>query len=79
MLPGGYRFRAGNVQQYVWGTEILACKERGETRSGKPRFYGDVASAIRSLEKENIIRKIGRTWQRGNTLMGCIIPLGDKS
>lgn len=54
MLDGGYAFRACNVQDYVWGTEIMACKERGETRSGKPRFHGDIAAAIRSLEKENI-------------------------
>jgi len=64
MLPGGYPFRVGNVQEYVWGTEILACKERGQTRSGKPRFHGDVAAAIRSLQKENIVRKIGRRWVR---------------
>jgi len=22
MLPGGYPFRAGNVQEYVWGTDM---------------------------------------------------------
>jgi hypothetical protein len=49
MTPGGYLFRAYNVQEYVWGTEILACKERGETRSGKPRFHADVAAAIPCL------------------------------
>src|SRR5689334_10909710 len=64
LMPGGLVFRARNVQEHVWGTQILACKERGNTLSGKPRFHADVSAAIRQLEKDNVVQKNGGKWQR---------------
>jgi hypothetical protein len=57
-------FRAGHVREHVIGTQILACKGRGATRSGKPRFHADVLAALRQLEMDNVVRKKGGRWQR---------------
>lgn len=64
LMKGGFLFRTRDVQEHVMGTQILACKDRGYTLSGKPRFHADILSALRELEKDNLVRKSGSTWQR---------------
>lgn len=64
LLPTGRAFRSAELHRYLWGTQALACQDRGSTRAGTPRFQSDVATAIRTLEREGVVRKTGRTWQR---------------
>src|SRR5262245_12594025 len=62
--PGGRIFSAGELREYVLGTQKLACLDRGDTPTGSFRFYSDVTAAIRKLEKEQFVRKMGNRWQR---------------
>lgn len=64
LMPGGLVFRTKDVQRHVLGTQVIACQGRGHTPSGRPRFHTDVMAAIRSLQKERVVKKLGQKWQR---------------